>query len=87
LPQANRPRSVDPDSTDEILVELRLIEKRLREGEDFLRHRRESGLDPLNFDRWESAWISLLHQYESLFDQTRQASDAAQSLPEVADNQ
>ncbi len=58
----NRPNSQDLEE------ELAVLERRLREGEELVRHGRETGGDPLLLDRWEAGWIKLLRQYEILCD-------------------
>jgi hypothetical protein len=86
VPQVNRPEFADRETTDNLTVELRVLEKRLRDGEELLRSGRESGRDPSTLDRWESAWISLLRQYERLFDRNRQLPDnTATSFGEIED--
>jgi hypothetical protein len=75
VPQANRPELPDREAADSVTLELRVLEKRLRDGEELLRTGRESGRDPSTLDRWESAWISLLRQYERLCDRNLHLPD------------
>jgi hypothetical protein len=75
VPQVNRPELPDREAADNVSAELRVLEKRLRDGEELLRSGRDSGRDPSTLDRWESAWISLLRQYERLCDRNRQPPD------------
>ena len=85
MPSVNRPDSFDPGLTTGIVAERRRVEKRLRDGEEFLRIGRGPGADPVNFARWELAWIDLLQQYERLCDQAQQYYDAAPDQPATAE--
>ena len=62
---------IAPDLT----AQVRVLETRLREGEEVLRRAQETGVDPDLLRRWEVAWIKLLRQYELLYDRLgRQAA-------------
>lgn len=82
-----RPEAFDPGPTDGIMAEIRRVEKRLRDGEEFLRISRGSDGDAANFVRWESAWIDLLLHYERLCDQVGQYSNTALGPLAQTDNE
>lgn len=66
-------RPVDLDDLD-LPRELANLERRLRDGEEKLRLAKEEG-DWSDVERWETAWIRLLRQYEQLYDRLHPETD------------
>jgi hypothetical protein len=74
-----QPRSATPPertTAQELEEEVRVLERRLREGEEMVRRGKESGGSRELLDRWEVAWIKLLHQYERLYDRLQRQTGA-----------
>jgi hypothetical protein len=75
-----RPRaSAEPPEggdRDLLQADLRRLERRLRDGEEKVRNAKDQG-DWSSADRWETAWIGLLHQYETVVDRLFASSDAS----------
>jgi hypothetical protein len=75
---AQSPLAINGDhpTARDLEVELEVLERRLREGEDWVRRGREAGEDPHLVERWEAAWIKLLRQYELLCDRRQRLANA-----------
>jgi hypothetical protein len=65
-PQQAR-ESFEPGDVDRLTFELSTLERRLKDGEEKVRQAKQDG-DRGAVDRWERAWIRLLHQYEATHD-------------------
>ena len=76
MAQPKTAKAADRPSSQDLEEELRVYERRLREGEDLVRHGRETGGDGELLDRWEAAWIKLLRQYELLYDRVQRQANA-----------
>lgn len=71
--------SLENATTSALEAEIRVLERRLREGEELLRHGRDTGGDLELLARWEVGWIKLLRQYEILNDRLRRHLRAQRS--------
>ncbi len=74
MAQPKSASSSERSTTQELAEEIRLLERRLRDGEEVVRRSKQSGGDPELIERWESAWIKLLRQYELLCDRAERQS-------------
>ena len=70
--QAREP--FEPGDVDRLTFELSTLERRLKDGEEKVRQAKQDG-DRGAVDRWERAWIRLLHQYEATHDRLNLALD------------
>jgi hypothetical protein len=55
------------NDVDQLRLELRRLERRLKDGEEQVGQAKQDG-DYAFVDRYEPAWIRLLYQYERLYD-------------------
>jgi hypothetical protein len=61
------PEPSEANDVDQLRMELRRLERRLRDGEEQVRQAKLDG-DYAFVDRWEPGWIRLLQQYELVHD-------------------
>jgi hypothetical protein len=58
------PDSSSESATKALEEEIRVLEQRLRKGEEILRTQKEAGGDHEVLAYWETRWINMLRQYE-----------------------
>ncbi|HVC35432.1 MAG TPA: hypothetical protein VNL16_18125 [Chloroflexota bacterium] len=68
------PVSSEGLTTNSLEEEIRTLESRLRNGEEYLRLRKDAGGDHESLARLEAGWIKLLRQYELLCDRRQRQS-------------
>jgi hypothetical protein len=66
-------------TAQELEDEVRVLERRLREGEEMVRRGKESGSNRELLERLELGWIKLLHRYELLYDRLERQTGANRS--------
>lgn len=77
------PSRVSPNeaAVHAIEEEIRTLESRLREGEEFLRAQKESGADRQKLIQWEDGWVNLLRRYELLCDRLHRQNAQRRRAP------
>jgi len=61
------PEPLASNDVDQLRLDLRRLERRLRDGEEKVRQAKQDG-DYAFVDRYEPGWIRLLNQYERIYD-------------------
>jgi hypothetical protein len=83
--QARSPEPTTAHTLADLEEQVRAYEHRLREGEEVVRRGKESAGDRELVERWETAWVKMLHKYELLSDrrqrQLRRQQQAATEPP------
>lgn len=74
MAQPDTALSAERNTVQELEEEVRILERRLREGEELVRRTKQKGGDRELLERWEAAWVKLLHQYERLCDRLERQS-------------
>ncbi len=79
MAQSKSAISADRSTMSDLEEAIGALERRLRDGEEQLRHVREGGGDVRQLERWEGAWIHLLRQYELMCDRLGRHLTASQT--------